>query len=78
VAPTTRAISFDDLAANMASNEPTAIHGELTLVIEHAAARGATPLLLSILTDEHQADVVRRRAFGRIAGQLAELPRNRV
>jgi hypothetical protein len=70
--PTARPIPFDDLAAKLASNGPAAIHDELTRFVKFAAARGATPSLLSILADESQPDVARQRAFGRIATELSD------
>jgi hypothetical protein len=66
-----RPVPFDDLAAKLASNGPAALHDELTRFVTSAAARGATPSLLSILADESQPDVARQRAFGRIAVELS-------
>lgn len=71
VAPTAQSIRFDHLASKLASDGPAATHDELTRFVKHAAARGATPLLLSILADDDQPDVARQRAFGRIAVELA-------
>lgn len=71
VPPTARSIQFDHLASKLASDGPAAIHGELTRFVEHAAARGATPLLLSVLADDDEPLVARQRAFGRIAAELA-------
>jgi hypothetical protein len=70
--PTARPIPFDDLAAKLASNGPAAIHDDLTRFVRFAAARGATPSLLSILADESQPDVARQRALGRIAAELSD------
>jgi hypothetical protein len=70
--PTARPIPFDDLAAKLTSNGPAAIHDELTRFVKFAAARGATPSLLSILAGESQPDVARQRAFGRIAAELSD------
>jgi hypothetical protein len=58
--------------------EEAAVHDEFPRLIVHAAARGATLMLLSILAAEDEADVVRQRAFGRIAGQVTEPRRARV
>jgi len=64
--------AFDDLAAKLGSNGPTAIDDELTRFVTFAAARGATQSLLSILADESQPAPARQRAFGRITVELAD------
>jgi hypothetical protein len=68
---------FADLADRLASLGPAAVAEELSRFVEHASRRGATPLLLSILADGGEADVVRERAFGRIAAELESPGRTR-
>jgi hypothetical protein len=64
-------VDLDDLAYRLASRRPIELEAELARFIRHAAAAGASPLLLSILADPHQPDIVRQRAFGRVACDLA-------
>jgi hypothetical protein len=64
-------VDLDDLAYRLASSRPIAMDAELARFIRHAVAEGASPLLVAILSDERQPDVVRQRAFGRIACDLA-------
>lgn len=68
--PLARSAAFDELATKLAAEGAAAIRGELNRFAARAAARGATPTLLSILVDDGQPDVVRQRAFGRIVAEL--------
>jgi hypothetical protein len=61
--------TLDDLAERVALG-PRDVELELRQFIRYARARGATPLLLSVLADPTQPDVVRQRAFGEIHVEL--------
>jgi hypothetical protein len=71
VTPMARSRPFDDLALRLASDGPAATHDDLSRFVTSAAARGASPTLLSVLADSDQPEVTRQRAFGRIAVELA-------
>jgi hypothetical protein len=51
-------------------SRPAAVENELARFVRHATAAGATPLLVKILSDNREPDIVRQRAFGRIAAEL--------
>jgi hypothetical protein len=63
-------VGFAGLADRLATHGPAAVEGELARFVEHARRRGASLVLLSILSDPAQPDVARQRAFGRIAAEL--------
>jgi hypothetical protein len=64
-----RPATLDDLAERVALG-PRDVELELRQFIRYARARGATPLLVSVLADPTQPDVVRQRAFGEIHAEL--------
>lgn len=57
-----------------ATTTPAAV--ELCRFADHARVHGATPVLMSILTDVPQPDVAGQGAFGRILAELDEQRRN--
>jgi hypothetical protein len=71
-----RPAGFRALAERLATEGPAAVEHELCCFVDHARMHGATPVLVSILTDVSQPDVARQRAFGRILVELAEHRRN--
>jgi hypothetical protein len=68
--PPARSVAFDELAARFAAKGPAAVRVELTRFVARAAARGATPTLLSVLVDDDQPDVARQRALQRVVAEL--------
>jgi hypothetical protein len=74
--PNRRPATLDELATRVAIQGPGALELELRQFIRYAAARGVTPLLVSVFGDPGQPDVVRQRAFGRIHAELERSPAN--
>jgi hypothetical protein len=61
VATLAQPAGFRDLAERLAADGPAAVENELCRFVDHARVHGATPVLVSILTDVSQPDVVRQR-----------------
>jgi hypothetical protein len=70
VTPAARSVPFDGLAARFAAEGSAAVRDELSGFVALAAARGATPTLLSVLVDDDQPDVARQRALQRVVAEL--------
>jgi hypothetical protein len=73
-----RSEAVTDLADRLAAHGVRALELELAHFAAFARRRGASPLLVSILSDPTQPDVARERAFGLITVELGNAERTRL
>ena len=66
----TSALHLDALAHRIDERGIAAVEAELAPVVAAAERAGVCSVLLAVLTDDHQPDVARARAFGRTAAAL--------
>jgi hypothetical protein len=64
-------VDLDGLAHDIALAGPRAHEAALAAVAAAAVHAGACPVLTDLLTDQTTPEIVRARAFGRLAAQLA-------
>jgi hypothetical protein len=62
---------IQELAHQLVERGPRALEVWLAEFVRVASAEGVDPVLLAVLADRTEPDVVRQRAFGRAAVQLA-------
>lgn len=61
------------LAVAIADGDFSAVQRDLDRFVRCARRAGVPPLLLDVVADHQERTIVRQRAFGRAAGELARL-----